>query len=103
MVKLQRAKLVVLVTVIGIATFLVLMPVLPQDQSYQAFADRHALFGISNFWVLSRTCCISSLNRRNRDLKETQAWQVRELAAGSGNSARLRSEQHKVENCYDRS
>jgi hypothetical protein len=35
MVKLQRAKLAVLVTVIGIATFPVLMPVLPQDQSYQ--------------------------------------------------------------------
>jgi len=64
-VKLQRTKLSVLVTVLGIATFLVLMSALPQDQSYQALADRRALFGISNFWMLSRTCCISSLNRRN--------------------------------------
>lgn len=48
--KFKRTKLAVLATVVGIAIFMLLMPALPQDQSYHAFADRRALFGIPNFW-----------------------------------------------------
>jgi len=30
--------------------FLILMPPLPQDQSYHSFADRRTLLQIPNFW-----------------------------------------------------
>lgn len=33
-----------------LAVFLILAPPLHQDQNYHAFADRRAIFGISNFW-----------------------------------------------------
>src|SRR5215469_4706415 len=46
----KRTKLAVLLTVLAILVFLLLMPPLPQDQSYHAFADRRTLLGIPNFW-----------------------------------------------------
>jgi hypothetical protein len=36
--------------VLAIVIFLILMPPLPQDQNYHAFADRRTLLGIPNFW-----------------------------------------------------
>jgi hypothetical protein len=46
----KRTKLVVLLTVLAILVFLLLMPPLPQDQSYHSFADRRTLLGVPNFW-----------------------------------------------------
>ena len=45
-----QTKIVALLTVLAIVIFLILMPAMPQDQSYHAFADRRALLGIPNFW-----------------------------------------------------
>jgi len=46
----KRTKLAVLLTVLAILVFLLLMPPLPQDQSYHSFADRRTLLGVPNFW-----------------------------------------------------
>jgi hypothetical protein len=39
-----------LLIMLAILLFLVLMPPLPQDKSYHAFADQRTIFDISNFW-----------------------------------------------------
>jgi hypothetical protein len=39
-----------LLIILAILLFLVLMPPMPQDKSYHAFADQRTIFGISNFW-----------------------------------------------------
>lgn len=44
-----QTKIAVLLIVLAIVIFLILMPPLPQDQSYHAFADRRTLLGIPNF------------------------------------------------------
>jgi hypothetical protein len=46
----QRAVLLTVVSVVAVGIFLWLVPPLPQDQSYHAFADRRTLAGVSNFW-----------------------------------------------------
>jgi len=45
-----RIQIAILFTVLVVLLFLILMPPLPQDQSYHAFADRCTLLGIPNFW-----------------------------------------------------
>ena len=49
-VKQKRPLLILLgVTVVSLAGLLLLPPI-PQDQSYHHFADRHTLLGVPNFW-----------------------------------------------------
>lgn len=45
-----RTQIAILLTVFVVLLLLILMPPLPQDQSYHAFADRRTLLGIPNFW-----------------------------------------------------
>lgn len=46
----KRTKIAVLLTVAAVVLFLILVPPLPQEQSYHSFADRRTLLGIPNFW-----------------------------------------------------
>jgi hypothetical protein len=46
----RRTQIAILLTVLAVLLFLILMPPLPQDQSYHSFADRRTLLGIPNFW-----------------------------------------------------
>lgn len=45
-----RKQITILLIVLGVLLFLILMPPLPQNQSYHAFADQRTLLGIPNFW-----------------------------------------------------
>jgi hypothetical protein len=46
----KRTVLLTIACVVAMALFLLLMPPLPQDQSYHVFADQRTIFGVSNFW-----------------------------------------------------
>src|SRR5262245_56400883 len=46
----NRALLAILVVLFVALAALLLVPPIPQDQSYQQFADTRALLGIPNFW-----------------------------------------------------
>jgi len=62
----RRTQIAILLTVLAVLLFLILMPPLPQDQSYHSFADRrtlsafplsghtlkHLLAGIGNWYVV---------------------------------------------------
>src|ERR1700726_4078954 len=46
----NRPALVLLVVMVASFAGLLLVPPIPQDQSYHQFADQRALLGVPNFW-----------------------------------------------------
>jgi di/tricarboxylate transporter len=50
--RFERTKPVVVMGILTVASLagLLLLPPIPQDQSYHRFADQRALLGIPNFW-----------------------------------------------------
>jgi hypothetical protein len=48
--RLGRTQIAIFLTVLVVLLFLILIPPLPQDRSYHAFADQRTLLGIANFW-----------------------------------------------------
>jgi hypothetical protein len=50
MIKLSRPMVVLLCLMSASLAGLLLLPPIPQDQSYHQFADQRAIFGIPNFW-----------------------------------------------------
>jgi hypothetical protein len=50
MIKLSRPVVVLLGLMSASLAGLLLLPPIPQDQSYHQFADQRAIFGIPNFW-----------------------------------------------------
>jgi hypothetical protein len=46
----KHTVLLTIACVVAVTLFLWLMPPLPQDQRYHAFADQRTIFGVSNFW-----------------------------------------------------
>jgi Ceramidase len=50
MIKLSRPVVVLLGVMSASLAGLLLLPPIPQDQSYHQFADQRAIFGVPNFW-----------------------------------------------------